>query len=88
MKEFGKQYRRSIENIKSIFGKEYKDPDQIKYSTILNSVPYPDLENDPEAVVDQAVTAVQEALQPNLPSYKGTPFRQGLEISRLGKPKG
>lgn len=88
MKEFGQQYRRSIENIKSIFGKEYKEPDQIKYSTVLNSVPYPDLENDPEAVVDQTVTAAQEALQPDLPSYRGTTFRQGLEISCLGKPKG
>lgn len=88
MKEFGHQYEKTIHNIEEIFGNEFKDQDRKKYAAVLNNVPYPDLEGDTESAVQKYVDEAQGLLNPHIHPYKGRFFRKGLEITRLGKPKG
>ena len=88
MKEYGQQYDKTINNLKTIFGDEFKDQDQKKYATVLNNTSYPDLEGDPEKAAEQYVDEAQALLELSAQPYKGAFFRQGVEIVKLGKPKG
>lgn len=88
MKEYGQQYDKTINNLKTIFGDEFKDQDQKKYATVLNNTSYPDLEDNPEKAAEQYADKAQALLDFSAQPYKGAFFQQGLEIIQLGKPKG
>ena len=88
MKEFGKQYAKTIKNLKTIFGDEFKDQDQKKYATVLNNTSYPDIEDNPEKAAEQYADEAQALLELSAQPYKGDFFQQGVEIVQLGKPKG
>ena len=49
MEKFGKRYKKTIENIQQFSGSEFKDNDQTRYAHILNTISYPDFEENPEA---------------------------------------
>lgn len=88
MKEYGNIYKKAIKNIESFYGSSFWDRDRTKFSTILNSMPFADLEETPDTVIEKAMQDVQELLNYDASPYKGSVIRKGLEITQLGKPKG
>ncbi len=91
MEKFGKRYKKTIENIQQFSGSEFKDNDQTRYAHILNTISYPDFEENPEASKAAFQKFAEEAkklLKKSVQSYDGALFQQGMEILRLGKPKG
>ena len=87
MKEFGKLSERVLSCIDKFFGDNFKSLDKEKYSTILNATPFCELEDDPEAYLQNKLIESSEALQPSIVRCKSELFRSGVNVKKLGKPK-
>lgn len=86
MKEFGKQSKKTLANIKLFFGDKFEGRDSEKYAYILNYIPYPELADDPEDVLNDLYAKAEEELSGYIPAEKKGRFHKGISITRLGKP--
>lgn len=86
MKEFGKQSKETLANIKCFFGDKFEKKDREKYAAILNGIPYPELADDSDIVLNDICRKAEEELYGSFPAKKGNRLHKGISIIRLGRP--
>ncbi len=88
MKEFAKQSKKTLHNIKTFLGDKYEEKkDKPKYASIIDSIEYPEFDEDVEKIIGDSIDKAENLLLQPSPCIKWKRFSEGFIVKQLGKPK-